>query len=99
MTCLDHRTARGALSAMTPARARVSSMSRAAGTTRLIRPKLQRPRRVDRLAGEGELQGDGDGESLGEADEATGPGDEPPLGLGDAEGGVVGGHHEVARRA
>jgi hypothetical protein len=43
------------------------------------------------------IEGDGQREALRHADQPAGAGDQTPLGLGDAERGVVGRHHQVAR--
>ena len=66
------------------------------GTTLLTSPRAAARVGVDRVARHGQLERDGRGQSLGQPDEAAGPGDEAPLGLGDAEHGVVGGHHQIA---
>ena len=55
------------------------------------------PLGVDGVTGHGQFERHRHGQPLGHADQSARPGDEPTLGLGDAEGGVVGGHHQVAR--
>ena len=82
---------------MRSASATASASSAAGGHDLVDEAEGVGPLGVDGVAGHGQLERDGHRQPLGHPDQAAGAGDQPPLGLGDAEGGVLGGDHQVAR--